>query len=273
MLKAMHGIIASGGNVATPWDLVNAAYNSVSFAHTVGGVYGVFFRPDGLRMYIITFATVYQFTLSVAWDLSTATTAGMLSFSVAGQDSFPHDLFFKSDGTAMYVTGAQNNRVYQYVLGTAWDLSTATAVGLITSPVYSQASFPSGLFIKSDGTKLYKTSGGSVYQYSFGVAWDISTITYDSVTFNAADSPEAVFFKPDGLRIFTLPPSGSVIGVRQYDLGTAWDLSTASLIPTLAFDMSGQEGDPRGMFFKPDGLRIYMGGTFTIPRNIYQYDL
>jgi hypothetical protein len=40
--------------------------------------------------------TVYQYTLSTAWDISSAT-YDSISFSVAGQEVTPTSIFFKSD--------------------------------------------------------------------------------------------------------------------------------------------------------------------------------
>ena len=275
MLKSLHGIVSGSAGGIIPWDLNSASYDNVAFAHGVSAVYGVFFRPDGLRIYLCTFGNMYQFTLGTAWDLSTVTTSGSVSFNTAGQDNFPHDLFFSTDGLKMYMVGAQNSRIYQYPLSVAWDLSTATTVGLVTSPVLPEGSFPSGAYIRSDGLKLYTSADPSIWQYTFGTAWDISTVTYDSVTFNVSGTPqgtpETIFFKPDGLEMFVLGSTPDAVG--QYTLGTAWDLSTATLVGLRTFSVVAQEGDSRGLYFKPDGTKMYMGGTFTVPRNIYQYTL
>jgi hypothetical protein len=277
MLKTLHGAIASSfprGPQISLWDLSNASYNGVGFDHGVAGGMGVFFKDDGLKVYMIgSTGAVNQFDLTVAWDLSTATTVGTVAFDVTSQDPFPHDIFFRDDGLRMYMTGGNTNKIYEYTLTVAWDLSTATTAGLVTSPTLDQAAFPSGLFIKPDGTKMYKTSGGaslgSVYQYSINTAWDISSIVDDGVSFQAGG--EAVFFKSDGLRMFVTTPDLSS-EITQFDLSGAWDLSTATNTGSVDFGIP-EDGDMRGAFFAPSGERFYACGTWTVPRKIYQYDL
>jgi len=57
--------------------------------------------------------TIYQHTMSTAWDLSTASYSGN-SFSVNAQDSNPTGLFFKDDETKMYMVGITTDNIYQY---------------------------------------------------------------------------------------------------------------------------------------------------------------
>ncbi|MBA7589123.1 hypothetical protein ES708_31198 [subsurface metagenome] len=59
------------------------------------------------------------------WDVSTATYEDKLK-DVSGQDTSPNGVFFKPDGTKMYIMGYATDTVYQYSLSTAWDVSTAT---------------------------------------------------------------------------------------------------------------------------------------------------
>ena len=64
--------------------------------------------------------SVYQYTLSTPWDLSTAS-YDSVSFSVTSQDTTPVGIAFKSDGSKMYVVGVTNGSVYQYTLSTPSD--------------------------------------------------------------------------------------------------------------------------------------------------------
>ena len=73
------GITMSGLTVSVPLNLTNGSYDSKfanlsSSAH--GSEDGIFFKPDGTRMYVIDTAgggnNVWQYDLSTAWDISTA---------------------------------------------------------------------------------------------------------------------------------------------------------------------------------------------------------
>ena len=69
-------------------------------------------------MYIVGYnsKTVYQYTLSTPWNVSTAT-YGSISKGVSSQDSSPYGVAFNSDGSKMYIMGYNNKTVYQYTVG------------------------------------------------------------------------------------------------------------------------------------------------------------
>ncbi len=85
--------------------------------------------------------------------MSTAAYASK-SKSIAAQETTPKDVFFKSDGLKMYVLGDDLNRIFQYTLSTAWDVSTASYDSVKYS-VSSEDTNPSGFFFSSDGRKMY----------------------------------------------------------------------------------------------------------------------
>jgi hypothetical protein len=90
----------------------------------------VFFKPDGLKMYVIGTISdaVFQYDLSTAWDVSTASFTYPTTeyFSVGSQETNPTGVFFKPDGLKMYVIGSFGDDVNEYDLSTAWDVSTAS---------------------------------------------------------------------------------------------------------------------------------------------------
>lgn len=158
--------------LSTPWDLSTATYASktVSVAARETAIQGLAFSSDGSKMYITggTNARVDQYTLSTPWDVSTATYASK-TVSVSSQDTNPTALGFKDDGTVMFVLGDTNNTVYQYTLGTAWDVSTASYAS-VSKSVSSETTLPQGLAFKSDGSKMYilGNTADRVYQYTLG---------------------------------------------------------------------------------------------------------
>jgi len=183
------------------------------------------------------------------------------SFSVASEDTSPSALFFKTDGTKMYVIGDAGNDVNQYTLSTAWDVTSAS-FDSVTFNVGSQETDPTGLFFKPDGTKMYITgfNGDDVNQYSLSTAWDLSTASFDSITFSVASqetAPRDLFFKPDGTKMYVVGIQNDT--VYQYTLSTVWDISTASY-DSVSFSVASQEAAPTGLFFKPDGTKMYIIG-------------
>ena len=257
--------------VSDAWD-VSSAYYSQSFSIVAQDIapLGLFFKPDGLKMYTTgsTGDNVFEYDLRVAWDTSTA--VFLQSFSIAAQDANPAGIFFKPDGTKMYTTGAIGDEVNEWDLSTAWDISTASFLQLFS--VASQESNPYGLSFKPDGLKMYVmgTTGDDVNEYDLSTAWDISTAVFLQLFSVAGQEagPLGLFFKPDGLKMYV---AGNITGdnVYEYNLSTAWDISTAVYLQL--FYVGFQDVTPIGLFFKPDGARMYFIGSDA--DSVYEYDL
>jgi len=255
------------------YNLAVASYDSVSFsvASQETTPNNIIFNDDGTSMYIMGSATdaIYQYTLSTAWDLSTASYASK-SFSTSGETT-PRDFTFNNDGTKIYYVGSGSDTVYQYSLSTAYDISTASTDNKSLS-IASQAGTPTGVELKSDGTKLYISDGSTdaIYQYSLSTAFDVSTGSYDSVSFSFSSqgtNTQSIFFSPDGTSLFVCDTASSNDTVYKYSLSTAWDVSTLSYANE-SFSLAGQD-DPFGVAFKSDGTKMYMVGVTN--DTIYQY--
>jgi len=186
------------------------------------------------------------------------------------EETDPAGLFFKPDGTKMFVIVITKDKVYQYSLSTAWDVSTASYDSK-SSVVHSEDEYPTAVFFKPDGTKMFILGSGNdtVFQYSLSTAWEVSTASYDSKSFNVNSedtNPGGLFFKDDGTKMFVSGQSGSV---HEYSLSTAWDVSTASL--TTSFDTSIEETNPAGLFFGNSGAKMYVLGNGQL--KVFEYSL
>ena len=99
------------------------------------------------------------------------------------QDGGGRGLFINSTGSTMYMTGLGTNSVYEYALGTDWEIDTAS---LTTShSVSTQVSLSMDVFFSTDGGKMFvqdANASEAVYQYTLGTAWDVSSATYDAVS-------------------------------------------------------------------------------------------
>jgi hypothetical protein len=253
----------TGADVTVGYDLANAAYDSVSFsvASQETNPEGLFVSTDGTKMYIvgITSDAVFQYSLSTANDLSTAS-YDSVSFSTTSQTAVPSGLFFKPDGTKMYINDQSAGVIYEYNLSTAWDISS-TAYSNNSINVSTQSTDIMSVEFKPDGTKMYLiASNQNVYQYSLSTAWDVSTVSYDSVSFSVSSqetTPESVRFSSDGAKMFVVGQINDA--VYQYNLSTAWDLSTASYSNT-NFYIGASESSPHEIAFSYDGTKMFIVG-------------
>lgn len=190
---------------------------------------GIFFKPDGKKMYIVGESgdDVNEQTLSTAWDITTASSATIgiaktvISLASSGDaENQTRDIFINDTGTKVYVLGAENSRVYQFTLTQGWNFSTlvytasSIGTGSTSFSIASQEEDPTGMTFSSDGKKLYVIGTNSVanssldilggenriHQYSLSSPWEIRSASYDNVSYlHSADSssPQSLQFSPN----------------------------------------------------------------------------
>lgn len=310
-------------NLTTAYDISTASYSGISFDVSTqeDTPYGLAFKPDGSKMYISgnTNETVYQYstgsTITTATlDLSTGSVfeitptsdiqiglsnpaaSGTVSaatllldgaagstydianashygnMSISSQLSSPEGMEISSDGTKIYVVGRTNDKVYEYVLSTPWDVTTGS-YNSVEFSVLSQTTYPTDIAFKSDGTKMYicTSAEDKVFQYSLSTAWDLSTASYDSVSFdtsNEENNVQALAFSNDGTKMYTAGLEFD--NVVEYDLSTAWNVSTASY-NSVTLSTSTQTTTPDGLFFNADGTSLYVISSAL--DQVLQYDM
>jgi hypothetical protein len=167
-------------DLSTAWDVSTAVYHSVSATIGDTAPQDLTFSPDGTKLYVIgsTGDTIRYFTLSTAWDLSTISFVS--AFSVATQDTTPTGIDVKSDGTKIWVAGDAGNTIEEYVMSTAWNISTASLN--YTLAVGSYLSTPNSVQVSSDGTKMYVvgTTGDDINRFDLSTPYSLATATYNN---------------------------------------------------------------------------------------------
>lgn len=74
------------------------------------------------------------------------------------------------------------------------------------------------------------------------------------------------FVNAEGTELYTTDAGDDV---KQWTMATKWTISSATLTHTL--DLNARNDDLRGVSFKPDGTKMYVGGGNT--DHIYEFDL
>lgn len=209
-------------SLSTAWDISSMSYSGIflNVLSVVPNPTWIFFKPDWTKMYVLCLSNriCYQYSLSSAWDVSTASYDGV-SFSVSSQQGTPRQIFFKPDWTKLYLIWNSPTRIHQYSLSIAWDVSTASYDNVFFS--ISQDTAPLSFFFKPDWTKLFIVwnTNDTFFQYSLSIAWDISTTTYDSVSFSVSTqdtAPYSIWFKDDWTKMYMLWSTNS--SIFQYSI-------------------------------------------------------
>jgi len=259
-------------NISIAWDLTNVTYiqTYVTSSQDAFPIQAVF-SPDGTKMYILGNSNkkFFQYSLSTAWDISTSTyvaAGGSMSAKEFGETG----IFIKPDGTKIYMIGITNDSIHEYNLTTAWDITTQTFVQ--TKSLSGISLNPKNSFFSSDGLNFYFLCADGLEQCSLSSAWNVSTITsvrtLTVATLNSQDtSMQGLWFKDDGTKMFLMGRIND--RVYEYDLSTAWDISTATY--SKYFSTSPQETVGTGMSFNFDGTKIYVSGQTS--DGVIQYNI
>ena len=261
-------------DLSTAYDISTASQHSTYNLNTgSGGVQtvptGIFLKPDGTKLYSISYSTndvIAEHTLSTAFDLSTASYTAV-SPSTAAQEASGQSLYFKSDGTKLYTTGFSSDKVHQYSLSTAWDVSTLSYdnVSITVATDFPASSAPRGLSFANNGTYLYVAEASTGYargilRWTLSTPWDITTATPDQ----HGGSPDGLsalardLFISENGDYYITSLADATNRIDQYKLRTAYNIAR----PTKASDYTFTTQARYQFQFKPDGTKVWVGDAF-----------
>ena len=213
------------------------------------------------------------------WDLDNTgfETSGP---SMSDEGNLPHGIFFKPDGTRYFMISSQGNNegVFEYEMSTAWDVSTAvyTENSLSLAPHFNSANDAHrSISFKPDGTKLFITNedNETIKAWDLDIGWDLSSFDesdyaslekydLDGAASIVENKPKGHYFREDGLKLYIVGEQKN--SAIEYNLSTAWDLTSIggfSQSYDIGASVSPAETEINGIFFKPDGTRMYTGGN------------
>ena len=195
-----------------------------------------------------------------AWEIGLGTyTASGTTLSRTVLESSNADAAINLSGSAVVFVGAAAEDLAPEKVGTI----TGTTLDLTSGNVFSYTPTADTTFVFSNppttGTALGFTLGLTGLYISDG--YDLANAeppAYGRFSVAAQEAtPQGIFFKPDGTKMYVIGSSGE--DVNEYDLSTAWDVSSASYLQN--FSVAAQEATPTGIFFKPDGTKMYVIGS------------
>ena len=201
----------------------NFDVSSASYTATFGVVAqdnspaDVQFNSDGTKMYVVGDSnnSVYEYALSTAWDVTSATLSS--TFSIATYETDPWGLAFNSDGTKMFTIGVYG-AVVEWALSTGFDISTASYTQNFATS--GQLTYATGVEFNPDGTKMYVIDNGAqdVLTYTLTTGFDISTASFTARFLVTRGGLSKIRLNNDGTKMFLL--NYSYLDVGEYTLGT-----------------------------------------------------
>ena len=272
--------------LSTGFNISTASYTQTfSVSAQDGSPKGLAFNTDGSKMFVLgaDAQDVYEYALTTGFDISTSSFTD--SFSVSSQDTSPQDVAFSADGSKMFVIGIANDKVYEYVLTTSFDVSTASFDNDFS--VASQETVGTGLAFNNASSKMFVVghSSGSVNEYTLPVLLALGTGSFaagDVGKTIEANSGAFVLTATTGTYVeSTAPTSYAQVASGSWEMyavvynTTDGDLELSSVIdPASGFDAStavylqnfsvSQEPDPQGLTFSTDGTKMYIVGLSSV---------
>ena len=287
------GYLKSGGDRLYTVDgsyvhqfVFSTAYDPSSYTKTsllVAGVgltnlSGLWFKPDGTRMYALfrTDRIVAEWTLSTAWDISTASkTSNELDFSGDTTSTDFYSMWMRSNGTTLYLctyTHVSNNTsIFEYDLSTAFDLSSvSTTYDRLNSIAISTHRSAA---MNGSGTELYLSYyyGGDVRTYTLSTAYDLSTASYSSNAYGThLTSPNYgyIHWSPDGNGFVRFIQGGNRVLI--YKASTSFDITTAQTYEAMFELDQGSASTITDFKFGDSGTKLYV---LDSSEGLYQYTL
>lgn len=268
--------------------------NDGSITGETTSVNDIQFNSIGTKMYLMDTNELIEFrTIDPPWYLPDLN-LGVSDSITSGNNGF----HLIEDESKMFAV--EGGSVYEYTI------SGGTYTLAHTLDVSAQETDAAGIFVGDDGSKMYigGVTSDNIYEYTLSTPYLLSSATYVQTFAAGGGDITSIRFRSDGLRMYA---QKGVYDIHQYNLTSAWDISTASYIqeysPTntavgvkglwFSDDMStmaiGCDGDNSvyrysiggfevtntayGISFKPDGSKMFVGFTNASGDGVLEYSL
>lgn len=142
---------------------------------------------------------------------------------------------------------------------------------------------PANIRLSNDGTKIYLAGPNTVYQGTLSTPWSIGTTAWDDYGPNyywslSSQNGKGIDIKSDGTRFYAiLDGNNDQPELHQWNLSTAWDISTAPQYSNASTNVRSVIGvqSTYAMKFKPDGTKLYVlgAGSLFYQRSVHEMNL
>ena len=178
------------------------------------------------------------------------------NLDISSDEAVATGITFKPDGTKMYITGQSADKILQYNLTTAFDVTSAVLEK--SASITTVENKPQDVKFNSDGTIIFilGTGGDGIDRWSLSTPYDIGSITVADTTFTSiGGDPRGFDFNNDGTKMFILDGSTEK-RVEEYNLSTPYNPDTKTLTNTLGNATSSNFH--QGLGFNADGSKMFV---------------
>ena len=240
-------------------------------------------------MFVKKFFKIYYIVFFLALFLSKAIAEPTLVRSKAVEEVnssyFADALTFNNDGTKMYTSSflhtAREDRIYEYDLTTAYNISTATLnTSILVGEYTGTSTFLHGarqIVFNNDGTKMFIADfHKTIIEFTLTTPYDIDTASttyasgqgYDT---NAKEKrPTSVAFNNDGTKMFVTGNNTDGQLINEYSLDNPFVI-TSGVTHVSAVNSGTTSNYIDGIVFNYDGTKMYI--TDSVANTIRQFEL
>ena len=276
-------------DLGTAWDISTKTFVQVKTSVSNGNPGNIAFSSDGTTMILTSRGTtgrIDQFTLSTAWDISTAGSPTAYdpnesplttSTNIKGYITQLECAVFGNDGMSislMDIYDTNTDRIITYPLRSAYDL-TSILNGVLGSSK-NGSDVPTDLKFNRDGTKCYVCDSNDriIYQYSLTIPYIIGE---GNKSFDGSRSLSGDI-STNGLQGMAFDVNGECLYVMdqyadriiQYNVSTAFDL-TSTITLDKTFTLNDYDIAPGGLDISSIGHKLYFMGQYY--NKIFSLDL
>lgn len=245
-------------NVATAFCVANADA-SYKMGTTTVDVRGIHWKPDGTMFWVFheTTEQMQEYLVDTPWDIANAYVSDRM-YVGREEGSLYGATFKRGDGTKLFITGPNQDRVKDYDFATEYELSSVRANANLLL-VNGLTGNPGSVTFDADGTRMYITdySAAFVYQFYLPEAWNItSAVTRDMSLTTASGTARNMFFSNNGMKLYV----GRDATIETYDLISPYYVSgaTQNTEQLLTTHTRGE-----AMWINDDGTKLYTGWNNT----------
>lgn len=217
-------------HLSNDWDIESASFvRELDISPEMGdgaqnavAANGFFIRKsDGKKMWVFNRTEIWEYTLSTAWDISSANNTGYKNLSstvVRG-----HDIEFRPDGKKLYVDDRIQEVIFQFNLSESWDVETASLDEVLD--ISDEQEAVRGIYFNEQGDRMFlnDTDRQEVLEYVLSDEFDVSSANYVGSFSTASQIPNAEGFtmSPD-IRWFYMSSTSEEV-IYQYEVSPLGD--------------------------------------------------